>query len=813
MQRMRQTVRYFWSLCIALVFLLPAANAQLVNYEETWQEFLKNPKTSAISKLTEPSKEQVANYLKYSLMYANSYFCADDLSQSEKMLRQVASIDKERQENIPGFIAKYEDLKQKVAAYKAADKAWGRYVGGTAVKAAELNAGILQEAKSVCEKGTLAKYFYMTSMDYYCSGDLEKAKGHFVNRVQKLVDKTSFEPSQVPGMEERVNKMKKVWAAIAKLDPAWAKLVETDVSPGFDTELPLVECYAIPNMKAYILRATADVCTVGDDMLKRIKALQKTNTHKIPADVTAKIKWLEDAVAENNKGLAGLNKAWKKFLPESKVSDKNYGHEFECDRSAEVKAYIMDGFADPCAGGSDALKEIARIQKEHKPTLDSETMTKLKQLKARVGQEKANLAKLNEAWEDFVPDDKVSGKLDFPYEYCDKEAQIKAYVMDGTINFCEKGKSRLADIEKVRSTDAPELASAVTKKIDALQAKQDEADADLSDLNKAWTLYTNTDKVMEWKEDFPAKDDGTVRDNIRLVKSYCDKIAQTKSWVIKGQLDPCDKGEPYLMKIEQLKKEAKLSYDEELTCQVDRLRAKIYQCKYWALVLQAWKITYDECERFGPASSAIMRADLNSAEQPCETTVEYQQLGKIGIQYTITTFLCETINLAKMGDPEYYKKIASWVDREVLDKYCEANMRCKEDFYIYLEGHTDGNRFSGAKYDKSLNIPEGTPYTHFVQSSSGVDTTQKATRNITTDLKSNMELGIARAWTVKQQLDFMKVPITVGAYEHPSSEKGGEYRRIEIELNITNLMLDFYEKTLKALVDKSGIGNRPKTAC
>ncbi len=810
---MRPIVPYCWSLLLALVFLLPSANAQLVNYEETWQEFLKNPKTSAISKLTEPSKEQVANYLKYSLMYANSYFCADDLSQSEKMLSQVAAIDKERQENIPGFVAKYEDLKQKVAAYKAADKAWGRYVGGTAVTASELNEGILKEANSVCEKGTLAKYFYMTSMDYYCSGDLVKAKGHFVDRVQKLVDKTSFEPSQVPGMEERVNKMKKVWAAMAKLDPAWAKLVETDVSPGFATEMPVVDCYSIPNMKAYILRAAADVCTVGDEMLKKIKALEKTNTHNIPADVATKIKWLEDAVAENNDGLAGLNKAWKKFLPENKVSDTNYGHEFECDRSAEVKAYIMDGFADPCNGGTDALKEIARVQKEHKPTLDSETTAKLKELKARVNKEKANLTKLNEAWADFLPDDKVNGKLDFPYDYCDKEAQIKAYVMDGTINFCEKGKARLADIEKVRSTDAPELADAVTKKVEALQAKQDESDQDLSDLNDAWELYTSTDKVMAWKEGYPENDDGTVRDNIRLVKSYCDQIAQTKSWVIKGQLDPCEKGEPYLKKIEKLKKDAKLSYDKDLTCQVDRLRAKVYQCKYWALVLQAWQVTYEECERFGPASSEIMRADLNSAEQPCETTVEYQQLGKIGIQYTITTFLCEKINLAKMGDPEYYKKIASWVDREVLDKYCEANMRCKEDFYIYLEGHTDGNRFSGAKYDKSLDIPEGTPYTHFVQSSSGVDTTKKETRNITTDLKSNMELGIARAWTVKQQLDFMNVPITVGAYEHPSSEKGGEYRRIEIELNITNLMLDFYEKTLKGLVDKSGIGNRPKTGC
>ncbi len=170
---MRSTVHYWCSLVLALGFLLPAAEAQLVNYEETWQEFLKNPKTSAISKLTEPGKEQEANYLKYSLMYANSYFCADDLRQSESML-------------------------------KAMNQRWTDFIGGTAVPQEDLEGGILLGAKSVCEKGTLCKYFYVTAMNYYCEGDLTKSRGHFQNRVQKLVDKTSFEPSQVRGMEERV---------------------------------------------------------------------------------------------------------------------------------------------------------------------------------------------------------------------------------------------------------------------------------------------------------------------------------------------------------------------------------------------------------------------------------------------------------------------------------------------------------------------------------------------------------------------------------------------------------------------------------
>ena len=242
-------------------------------------------------------------------------------------------------------------------------------------------------------------------------------------------------------------------------------------------------------------------------------------------------------------------------------------------------------------------------------------------------------------------------------------------------------------------------------------------------------------------------------------------------------------------------------------CNFGSGRAKIWDCRYWELVLQARRETHEERERFGPASAMIMEGDLNGAQLPCPTKVQYEPLGNIGVKYIISTYLCQEIDLAKMGDPEYYQKIAAWVDTEVLQKYCEQSMRCKEDFFIYLEGHTDGHVFKGASYKESLDIPVGTPFTHYT----GRDTLESTTdRELTTSLRSNMELGIARAWTVKNQLDFMGVPISIGAYEHPESEKGGEYRRVEIELNITNLLLDFYEKRLAKLLLESGIGERPE---
>ena len=213
---------------------------------------------------------------------------------------------------------------------------------------------------------------------------------------------------------------------------------------------------------------------------------------------------------------------------------------------------------------------------------------------------------------------------------------------------------------------------------------------------------------------------------ITLYDTYCDKLAQAKSYLIKGHIDPCEQGESYLNDALELKEEYQLHFDNEINCSIEKLKAKIYQCKYWALVLEARRLTHAEREMFGPKSSKIMKVDLNSEQQPCETDVVYEPIGHIGVKYVISTYLCQPINLAKMGDPAYYKKIAAWVDNEVLQVYCEKSMRCKEDFFIYLEGHTDGHRFNGRRYDRSLNIPEGTPYTHFHKVSlEQIDTIQK----------------------------------------------------------------------------------------
>ncbi len=699
---MIKKIRFFLSLCLMLT-ITSTLQAQFVNFEDTWKEFLANNKISNISEMPKPQKSQPIDYLRYCLMVANTHFCSGDIADAETMMAEVKKMGETAYKPIAGFKEKHDDLAIKIKAHHQVNLLWSKFLDTKSISLETLES--VSEAKTVCEKGTLAKYFHMVAYAHYCKGEIKEAKGHFEGRVLKLAEKTSLKVSDIPGLEKEVKTMKTLFLGLPKLGTAWKEYKETGTSPGFDIELPLIECYPIPSMKEYVLRGTADVCGQGADMLKKIKNLQANNSHPLDKTLKDGIAYLETEVGNNNGDVAKLNKAWKEFLPNNTLANG----------------------------------------------------------------------------------------IDFGFEYCSKEAVIRAHIIDGVINYCEKGEETISQIKAIKKEHAPKLQKVTSDKFQYLQDLVEEDKDNLVNINILWKEFiTNKDTMLE---DFHVAD------------FYCDKIAQVKSWTILGHMDACPKGQQYLDKILDLKKTAKLEFDEELDCRVTRLQIKIWDCRYWELVRQARKETHEERERFGPASAGIMQGDLNSDKLPCETTVRYSPLGKIGIKYIISTYLCQDIDLAKMGDPEYYKKIATWVDTEVLAKYCEKDLRCKEEFFIYLEGHSDGNAFRGARYKNSLGIPEGTPFTHFINDQILQKTTE---REITNSLKSNMELGIARAWTVKNQLDFMGVPITIGAWEHPKHEKGGQFRKIEINLNITNLLLDFYEKRLSELLEASGIGERPE---
>ena len=782
------------TLCFVFIGLSVTSNAQLINFEKTWKAFLENNKTSNISKLPQPAISSI-DFSKYCLMYANSNFCLNKVENAQRFMRKIEEIGADKYKTIPGFAERYEDLGTKIESYHTLGKIWDGYLENHQISLEKLEE--VSTARRVCEKGTLAKYTQMETYAYYCMGDVEKSKDIFENYVLQIVDKTNLKISDVNGLEDEVAVFRQLFKVLPVLNPAWAEFIKTDISQGFEMEVPVLDCNGVPAIKSYILIAAADICNQGMPMLKKIKALEAKNKGNIDDEVAAKIKWLEETAASYTGDDVVLNKAWNEFTPKNTLAKELDWTLTYCDKVGQIRSYTMNGILHICEKGGEMLKTIEAYQAKYEVKLDAATEEKIEYLEEQFKAFNGDLATLNTAWKEFTPDNTLAKELDWTLIYCDKIAQIRAYTMNGILHHCTLGEEMLGKVATVQKESKVTLDATTEQKVDTLKAMVQKTADDFKLLSSTWTTFI-------------AEND-TLAKTVDLAEVYCDKIAQVRYWTIEGHLNYCNpEGDAYVAKIDDLTKEHSLKFDKELACSIERLRNKIWNCKYWKLVLQARKETHEEREVFGPAAAKVMYTDLNGPDQPCETTVEYSAIDFIGVKYVITAYLCQNINLAKMGDPEYYKKIATWVDGKVLQKYCaSADMRCKEDFFIYLEGHSDGNRFGGARYKKSLGVPQGTPFTHFDQQ--GVVHNKTTDREITNSLKNNMELGIARAWTVKQQLDFMGVPISIGAFEHPVSEKGGKFRRIEIELNIPNLLLDFYELRLKTLWEDSGIGECPDT--
>ena len=179
------------------------------------------------------------------------------------------------------------------------------------------------------------------------------------------------------------------------------------------------------------------------------------------------------------------------------------------------------------------------------------------------------------------------------------------------------------------------------------------------------------------------------------------------------------------------------------------------------------------------------------------------------MRYNITAYLCQDMDLTTMGTSKYYDKIGDWLEQQVL-KGCDDDGICRDGLKIYVESHIAGGRFKSGTLKKSAEMPTGTPFTHWVHD----EPTQKETdRKLTYSTENKMELGAARAWTVKQQLDYMDISTKIGVYEHSDSERGREYNRIEIQVIIPNLYATESSSELGNLRKAAGISQTEPEWC
>ncbi len=447
-----RTSDFLFCLIVSIFFTSTAAYAQTVNFEETWKEFLENNKVSNTSELVKPDKRyDQQDYAKYLLIYTNSSLCQSEVGEAENLMAEIREFNTGVYKSIPGFVERMEEIVAKIEAYHAMDAIWNRFLQTKAVTLEELEA--VEAAKTICEKRTLAKYSFMKAYGHSCRGDFSQAKDIFENRTLRLIEKTSFRVQEVEGLAAEVATMKSMFQNLAKLDIAWKRYIDTGDSPGFEIELPLFLCYPVPNMKAFVLKGAADVCRSGPEMLAQIKNLQAQTGLTPDGELGAKVKELEEAIEQNDRGLAVLNEAWEAFIPDNKVRHwGKYGYEY-CNKEALIRAYIMDGFADVCGLAEEMLQEIDRVQSSEIIDLEEITMIKINELIALKEEHRINGEKIEMLWGQFV----AQGDTLFePYEsaefYCDNIHKVKDWTIQGLSASCEEGKPYLQKIEAFQET-------------------------------------------------------------------------------------------------------------------------------------------------------------------------------------------------------------------------------------------------------------------------------------------------------------------------------------------------------------------------
>lgn len=692
-------------LMIGIFFTLPNAFGQVINFEKTWDEFLKNDKVSNVSELSKPPKTNPTAYAQYCLMYANTRFCNSKVTAAEEFMQEIELLGEDNYGNIPGFRERYNDLKSKISASHKADELWSQFLQTRDVDLAELNKA--SDAVRVCEKGTLAKYTYMQSYGYYCSGNVAKAKDRFENYVLAIVDRTSLKISDVKGLSGEVENMRALFTAIGKLDVAWEKYLKTGKSDGFSTKIPVFECNKTPLIKAYILNGASDVCGQGEEMVQKIKALQAETHQQLDGELAAKVAWLEKEAGTYSGDMAALNTAWEEFIDYNWVDNPvDINKEF-CDKEAQIRAYVMYGVVNDCHEGPNMVNKIAALQKAHNPTLEKITKDKIQYLKDKIQRNNDNIVSLAAIWKEFV---------------------------------------------------------------------------------------ANGD---------------TMKREFELSAIYCDKISQVMSWTIKGHFDHCDQGEHYLGLIDKITKENDLRLSEEINCRIQRLRVKIWNCQIDALRRAVQLETLKERKRIATTSVADLTSQLNDGQIACKTTIDYEMTDTMGfgVNFLISTYICKDLDLANLTQKQYIQKVADWFNNDILGTYCQANDDCKAETYIYIIGHTDGSPFRNATYTGQYSIPAGNPFMHIKD---GKEIEEKSEREINDKLNNNLELAFSRAFTVNYQLeDLVSSPVYLAAYDHPTSEVGYQYNKIEILVNFPHLLEgQFLEKFRKSVAD-ANLGERP----
>ncbi|MCB0663908.1 MAG: hypothetical protein KDC24_14265 [Saprospiraceae bacterium] len=416
-----------------------------------------------------------------------------------------------------------------------------------------------------------AKYLLMNTNNSFCQSDIEDAE----EMMGEIMDMKDNVYDTIAGYKLKRNELDSRIKAYYEIDKVWQRFLKTkDVHPDELEDIlpPRTICEKQTLVKYSYMTAHYYLCE-GD--IEKAEEVFQGRTMKLVNKTslrTRDVKGLDEEVDRMSrffKGLPKLNEAWETYMNtgESPGFDLELPV-FTCYPTPNMKEYILKGVFDVCGEGKSSMKKIKDLQAKSGAALDWEVRKKLKDLESAVAAKDDEVRSLNKSWKDFVETSQVSmGK--YGYDYCDQEALIRAYIMDGFAFVCELSDEMLDKIDKLQSTNFTPLEESTLEKIDELEELKEQYNSNGVKIETIWNTFVAEGDILY--------------DNYESTDFYCDNIQQVKDWLMKGLAANCETSIPYLERIEEFQATFEFSFSEEVECRVQKLRRKVWDCRFEVL--------------------------------------------------------------------------------------------------------------------------------------------------------------------------------------------------------------------------------------
>ncbi|MEL6922820.1 MAG: hypothetical protein AAFO94_02150 [Bacteroidota bacterium] len=448
------------------------------------------------------------------------------------------------------------------------DETWKEFLLNNKIS----NMSELNRPDKVADRLDYAKYLLMNTNSGFCQSEIEKAE----TLMEEIGTLNPEMLKAIPGYVKKKEELQAKIDAYYSMDKIWIQFLKTrEVSLEALESIKAAKTSCEKQTLAKYSYMTAHYHLCEGEVMKS-KNIFENRTLRLAEKTSLRVQDVEGLASEVRRmktlyqNLSKLDVAWRSYL-DSGVSP-GFDAElplFPCYPIPNMKELVLKGMLNVCNGGQRMLDQIRKLQADSGVVPDGDLAEKVKVLETAIKKKDRQLAVLDKAWADFIPDNKVRYMGKYGYSYCEKEPLIRAWIMDGFAYVCELAEESLERIDSLQNADMIDLEPITMTKITELSNLYQEYQINAMDIEGVWSRFVSQGD--------------TLYKTYQSTQHYCDNIHQVKDWVMKGLTSSCEEGIQYLEQIEKFQETFEFNFYEDLECRVQKLRTRVWDCRYLAL--------------------------------------------------------------------------------------------------------------------------------------------------------------------------------------------------------------------------------------